>query len=65
MKARALKLCRYLLDRAREPSSWAGLGAIAAMLGHQLPDTTTAGVIVIGTGVAGALAAIFLPEGQS
>ena len=64
MKARALKLLRYAVDRAKEPSSWAGVGAIAAMLGHSLSDTAVAGIVVIGSGVAGAIA-ILLPEGST
>jgi hypothetical protein len=61
MKDRALKLLRFLIDRLREPSTFAGFGAVAAMLHHQIPDATLAGLIAIGGVVAG-IAAILLPE---
>ena len=34
-----MKLLTYLLARFSEPSSYAGLGALLALLGWNLPDT--------------------------
>lgn len=48
-----------IINRLREPSTWAGLSIIGAMLG--LPPGTVDAVGQI-LGGAAALAAIFLPE---
>lgn len=50
-----------LLDRAKEPSTYAGLGTILAIFGlHVVPEKLTA-IITTLTAVAGLLA-VFLPE---
>lgn len=50
-----------ILNRLREPSTWAGLSALGLLLGVPPGTFDAAGQLV--AGVAG-LAAIFLPEKQ-
>lgn len=50
-----------LVDRLKEPSTWAGLGVVLGLFGiHLAPEKLTA-VVGVATAVA-ALVAIFLPE---
>lgn len=50
----------YILDRAKEPSSWRGLVWLATALGiHFTPEQGMA-ILALGAGAAGALGA-FLP----
>ncbi|WAL84953.1 hypothetical protein OYT13_11400 [Pandoraea sp. XJJ-1] len=49
----------YFLQRLREPSTWAGLAALAAMFG--VPTGTAQAVAQAGVALAGA-AAVLLPE---
>lgn len=49
-------LCLALLDRAKEPSSWAGLSGIAMAVGVSEPVYTTVSAAI--AGVAGLLAFI-------
>ena len=53
---------KALIARLREPSTWAGLGIIAALFG--VPTGTFELVSQVVGGVAG-LAAIFLPEAKA
>ena len=53
---------KSIFGRMREPSTWAGLGILAAMLG--VPAGTFELVTQIGLGVAG-LFAVALPEAKT
>jgi hypothetical protein len=50
---------KYIFDRFKEPSSWAGFAMLATLFG--VPATTAQAVIQVVSAVAGVLA-IFLPE---
>lgn len=52
---------KYILARAKEPSTWTAIAAVGLFFG--LPPGTVDAVHLIFGGVA-ALAGIFLPEGQ-
>lgn len=52
---------RYVVERAREPSSWAG---VAVLLGLVMPQEVAGAVASIGAGLAG-LAAVVMREGSS
>ena len=54
-------LVRFVLARLKEPSSYAGLGAVVAAIGLHLSATQLDSVISILVAAAGA-AAVFLPE---
>lgn len=49
----------YLIERIREPSTWAGLSVIIAMTGYSVSQEELA---VVGSGIA-ALLSIFVREG--
>lgn len=53
-----------LANRFKEPSSWAGLAALAALLGVNVDAGVIQDIGLIGAGVAG-LVAFFLPEKKS
>ena len=50
-----------LANRFKEPSSWAGLGAIFALVGLHMSAVEVGYIVNIGVGVCGLLA-FFLPE---
>lgn len=50
---------KFVLDRLKEPSTWAGLAGIAASLGIAAPVYAT--ISAVGIAIAGVIA-IFLPE---
>lgn len=50
-----------ILERFKEPSSWAGLAALLSSLGIQLPDGVAENAAFILAGVSGLLA-VFLKE---
>lgn len=50
-----------LVNKFAQPSSWAGLGALLALLGINVPDSTIALIAQVGAGVCG-LAAIVINE---
>lgn len=52
---------RYILQRLREPSSLAGLGALAMVFGAA-PDQVNAVTQLVGAALAAA--AVFLPDGK-
>lgn len=52
-----------LLNRLKEPSTYAGLGALLALLGVNLPASTLQAIVATLTAVAG-LAAILIPEAK-
>ena len=52
---------RMLARRMSEPSSWAGVGALFALVGLHLTNVELGYVVNIGVGISG-LMAFFLPE---
>tara|TARA_Y100001938_G_C8095998_1_gene438194 strand:- start:4552 stop:4743 length:192 start_codon:yes stop_codon:yes gene_type:complete len=52
---------QMLLNRAKEPSTFAGLGGVLAAVGISLPPEATTSIITIVGGVA-ALASMFMKE---
>ncbi len=46
----------WLADRLREPSTWAGIGAMCALLHHQLPPGMTDNLAAVGCFVSSLLA---------
>jgi hypothetical protein len=53
-----------IVDRFREPSTWAGLAALIGLFGVNVPSETVHAVSDVGMALAG-LAAVFLPERKS
>jgi sulfite exporter TauE/SafE len=51
----------YLIDRMKEPSTYAGIGALAATFGVHVDDAVLQGVVQVATAVFG-LAAVLAPE---
>jgi hypothetical protein len=56
-----MRILAYLLTRFSEPSSYAGLGALLALLGWNLPETVL-GQLVQGLAAACALLALVMKE---
>ncbi len=56
-----MRILVYLLTRFSEPSSYAGIGALLALLGWNLPDTVL-GHLVQGLAAACALLALVLKD---
>ena len=56
-----MQIIAYLLARFSEPSSYAGLGALLALLGWNLPDATIGQIVQLVAGACG-LAALLLKE---
>lgn len=56
-----MQILAYLLARFSEPSSYAGLGAILALLGWNLSDTTTGELVQLLAAGCGLLA-LFLKD---
>jgi hypothetical protein len=54
---------KALLTRFKEPSSWAGLSALVAMVGLNVNPGLLQSVTLIGAGLCGVLA-FFIPEGK-
>lgn len=54
---------KNLLNRAKEPSTWAGLSVLLGLFGVQVAPEILQGVIQIGAGAA-AVGAVLLPEGK-
>ena len=52
---------RYLINRFKEPSSWAGMGGFAALVGVTQP--VYAAIALTGAGICGLLS-FFLPESK-
>lgn len=50
-----------LVNRFKEPSSWAGLGALMALAGFKMSGVEVGYIVDIGVGVCGLLA-FFIPE---
>ena len=53
-----------LAARFKEPSSWAGIGALAMLAGVHLDPSMTQSIMYVGAGVAG-IVAFFIPEKAS
>jgi sulfite exporter TauE/SafE len=56
-----MRILAYLLTRFSEPSSYAGLGALLALLGWNLPETVI-GQLIQGLAAACALLALALRD---
>jgi hypothetical protein len=56
-----MRILAYLLTRFSEPSSYAGLGALLALLGWNLPETVL-GQVIQGLAAACALLALVLKD---
>jgi hypothetical protein len=56
-----VRILAYLLTRFSEPSSYAGLGAMLALLGWNLPETVL-GQVIQGLAAACALLALVLKD---
>jgi hypothetical protein len=56
-----MRILTYLLTRFSEPSSYAGLGAMLALLGWNLPETLL-GQLIQGLAAACALLALVLKD---
>ncbi|MGD9614243.1 MAG: hypothetical protein AB7H90_11380 [Alphaproteobacteria bacterium] len=56
-----MRILAYLLTRFSEPSSYAGLGALLALLGWNLPETVL-GQLAQGLAAACALLALMLKD---
>jgi len=56
-----MKALSAFANRFKEPSSWAGIGGIATMLGLNMPTPFWQGVSYVGAGVC-MLIAFFVPE---
>lgn len=52
---------QYILARLREPSTYAGLAAVLAAFGLSLDAGLVQSIALLGTGLAGVLAA-FMPD---
>lgn len=53
---------KNVFNRLKEPSSWAGLAALAVLLGV---DPVKANAVVQGVGVLASCAAVLLPEARA
>lgn len=53
-----------LANRFKEPSSWAGIGALMALAGLHVSAANVGYIVDIGVGVSGLLA-FFIPEKKS
>jgi hypothetical protein len=56
-----MDLLAHLAARFKEPSSWAGLTGLAALVGLHLDPGLAQSVVFVGAGVAG-IVAFFVPE---
>ena len=54
-------LVAHLAARLKEPSSWAGLGAVFMLVGVHLDPGLLQSIVYVGTGIAGVVA-FFVPE---
>lgn len=58
-----MKAVLSIANRFKEPSSWAGLSGIAAMLGVSAPSPVIQSISFVGAGICG-LIAFFVPESK-
>lgn len=56
-----MNLVLWILNRFREPSSWAGLSVMLALAGVHLPDGGEEAIAQLLAGLT-AVAAVFVPE---
>lgn len=56
-----MNLVLWILNRFREPSSWAGLSVMLALAGVNLPDGGEEAIAQLLAGLA-AVASVFVPE---
>jgi hypothetical protein len=55
---------RYILNRLKEASTWAGISALLSVVGVALEPEFTGAIAVVGTTLAG-LALALLPDGST
>jgi hypothetical protein len=55
---------QWVLDRLKEPSSWAGIAAALGVVGHAIPGPTGQ-LIAYGGSVVSGVIAILVPEKSS
>ncbi len=55
---------KYIVDRLKEPSSWAGLGAILAVVGVNLDGQLLQAVAGLGAAIAGLLSFFIVEKGE-
>jgi hypothetical protein len=53
---------QYLIDRIKEPSTWAGLSVVLAMLGISVGEQELA---IIGSGIGALLAIVMREKGKA
>jgi ABC-type Fe3+-siderophore transport system permease subunit len=56
---------KYIVDRMKEPSSWAGLGAILAVVGVNLDGQLLQAVAGLGAAIAGLLSFFIAEKGEA
>lgn len=56
MKERLKKVALYALQRAQEPSSWAGVAALLSLLHHKISGEQAANLTMVGIMLAGFVA---------
>lgn len=61
MKQRYKDAVKYIVDRAREPSTWSGVGVMFCALGIHVKSDLVTTIGFIGPGLAG-IAAVMLKE---
>ena len=61
MKNNIISSLSHIADRFKEPSSWAGIGAFAVMMGYHLDPGFAQGLAYLGAGIASVIA-FFVPE---
>lgn len=59
-----MPLVAFLLARLREPSTYAGIGAVIAAAGINIPASTWTAMVQATIALAG-LAAVLIPEGKA
>ena len=60
-KKQASAMLSSIANRFKEPSSWAGIAAIAGMFGYALDPSLAKYITMWGSGLAG-IVAFFVPE---
>lgn len=63
MNERGRRFFAYLIARAREPSTWAGVGVMLAALGLHLNSDVVQAIGFAGPALAGLLAALMPDQG--
>ncbi|MFZ0837056.1 MAG: hypothetical protein WAM77_06360 [Xanthobacteraceae bacterium] len=59
-----MTLVNYLIDRLKEPSTYAGLGTVFAALGLHFSNAQVSAIVSLSLAIGGVLS-VFLPEAKS